>query len=225
MTSQRAGRPALGGSLVYLVSNLPVGIAGFVVLVTLLSVTVSTAIVWVGLPVGAATILLARGAGRLERERVRALLGRYVPMPHRPLPDDGWRARWRTRLGDSATWRDIVYFLLLFPIGIAQFVIVVTTWAVSLGLATLPIYYRFLPEGAYYFPDYSLRWLTVDSTLSALPWAGLGVLLLAVTVPLTRLLAEGHARFAASLLGPTAARDREVTDSPRTTPESIAVAG
>jgi len=113
-------------------------------------------------------------------------------------------------LRDASTWRDLTYFFLLFPLGIVEFVLVTTFWATSLGLAGLPIYYRFLPDGAWYFPGYDLRWITVDSTVEALPWAALGVLFVALSVALTKALAAGHARFAIALLGPTATQRRRM---------------
>ncbi|PXY32572.1 sensor domain-containing protein [Prauserella muralis] len=218
-------RPGFGGALAYLLLNLPVGIAGFVFLVTLGSVGISTAVIWVGVPVAALAVLTARGAARLERARVYALLDSHIPLPYRSLPEGGQRARWMARLRDAATWRDITYFLLLFPIGVAQFVVVVTAWSVSLGLAGLPLFYRYLPEGAYFFPSYDLRWITVDSELSALPWSALGVLFIAVSVALTRGLAAGHVRFARALLGPTAKRVRESEGSLTWTSPMSPVAG
>ncbi|MFI6028773.1 sensor domain-containing protein [Amycolatopsis magusensis] len=204
-------RPRFAGSLGFLLMNLPLGILGFVFLFTLFVSGVSTAIVWVGLPIAGLAVLLARGAARVERARVYAMLDSYIPVPYRALPEGGQKARWKARLSDGATWRDTAYFFLLFPIGIIQFTLVVTFWAVSLAFAGLPIYFRYLPTGAYHFPSYDagLRWITVDSTVEALPWAALGVLFMAVSVALTRGLAAGHARFARVLLGPTSRWEEE----------------
>lgn len=149
-------------------------------------------------------MLIWRGGAHVERARVYALFDAYIAVPYRSLPDGRQRAKWRARLSDSATWRDLGYLLLLFPIGIAEFVLVVTAWSVSLALLGLPIYFRFLPGGAYHFPSYdeSHRWITVDSTLEALPFAALGVLALLGTVALTKALGGLHARFARVMLGP-----------------------
>ncbi|MEU6645868.1 sensor domain-containing protein [Saccharomonospora sp. NPDC046836] len=213
----RGNRPSVGGSAAYLLLNLPVGIIGFVFLVTTLTVGVSTAIIWVGLPILALAILGTRGGARLERARIYALLDRYITLPYRPLPGGSQKLRWMARLKDAATWRDLTYFLLLFPIGIAEFVVVVTSWAFALGLVALPIYYRFLPEGAYFFPSFDLRWITVDSVPAALPWAALGVLFVALAAVLTRGMGAAHARFAELLLGPTADRVHESQGWPATT--------
>jgi DNA-binding CsgD family transcriptional regulator len=80
MTPARSGHepstasPPLGGSAVYLLMNFPLGIFWFVTLVTLTAVGVSTAIVWIGVPVAAFAVLLWRGGARVERARVFALL-------------------------------------------------------------------------------------------------------------------------------------------------------
>jgi hypothetical protein len=200
-------RTPIGGSVLYLLMNLPLGIASFVLLVTLLSVGVGTAVVWVGVPILPLALLLARGFAKVERARIYSLVDELIPLPYLPLPKGaGQRSRWMTRLRDVSTWRDMVYLFLLFPLGVAEFCLVVSFWATSLALVGLPIYFRYLPEHAYYFPAFDVRWITVDSTLAALPWAALGVFFVAVSVALTRGLARTHVRFAASLLGPTAAQ-------------------
>lgn len=196
-------RPHVAGSLAFLLLSFPLGILWFVLLVTLLSVTISTAIVWIGLGVGAVTLMLWRGGAHAERARVYALLDVWIPAVHRPLPE---KRRWRARLSDPATWRELAYLILLFPIGIVEFVLTVTSWSVALGLAALPVYYRFLPTGSWRFPTYGEGpvWFVVDSIVDALPFAAVGFLLLGVAVQLTRSMAAGHARFALYLLGPVA---------------------
>ncbi|WP_116046477.1 sensor domain-containing protein [Amycolatopsis palatopharyngis] len=211
-------RPRLGGSMTYLLLNFPLGIFWFVALVALIAVGVSTAIIWIGVPIAAFAVLLWRGGARLERARTAALLHTLIPMPYRPLPEGGQKARWTARLRDAATWRDLVYLVLLFPLGVIEFVLLITTWSVSLALLTLPIYYRYLPEGAYYFPAWDIRWITVDTTVAALPWAALGVLFVAATVVFTRALAGMHATFARSLLGPARGREHETEDLSRARP-------
>jgi hypothetical protein len=200
----------VGGSLVYLLMNLPLGIAGFTVLLTLLTTGLGTVVVWVGLPLLALAILLARGAAKAERARVYALLDTFIPLPYLPLPAGSQKLRWKARLKDGSTWRDIAYFFVLFPVGIIEFTLVVTFWSTSLALAGLPIYFRFLPEGAYYFPAWNVRWITVDSTVGALPWAALGVLFIALSVALTRAMGDFHVRLATVMLGPTAAQRRRM---------------
>lgn len=196
-------RPPLAGALVYLVMNLGVGIAAFVTLITLFAVGASTAIVWVGLPVLALAVLLCRGGAQVERARVYALLNTYIAHPHSPVPaEGGWATRWKARVKDGGTWRSFAYFVMLLPIGIVEFTAMVSLWATSLGLVFLPIYFRFLPTGSYRFWDWERPVVVVDSTVEALPFAALGVLVLAVTLVVTRWMGQVHARFARALLGP-----------------------
>lgn len=209
MVSERRD-PPFGGSVVFLLMNLPLGVLAFGLLTSFAAAGLGTAVVWVGVGLLALVVLAVRGAARLERARVYALLDRYVDLPYLPLPAGRQSLRWKARLKDSSTWRDLAYFFLLFPVGIAEFVLVTAFWSTSLALVALPVSYRWLPGGAYYFPSEDLRWLTVDSTVEALPWAALGVLFVALSVALTKALAGLHARLANALLGPTVAQRRRM---------------
>lgn len=196
-------RPQLAGAFAFLLLSFPLGTAWFVVLVTLISVGIGTAVIWVGLGVLAFAVLAWRGGAQIERARVYALLDTVIAYPYRELPAGDLKQRWKARLRDPQTWRDLAYLVLLFPLGIIEFTLVVSTWAYGLGLAALPIYYRWLPDGAWHWPSWDAgeRWFTVDSTFDALPWAALGVVMLGFAISLTRWLAAAHARFARALLG------------------------
>ncbi|GAA1190695.1 sensor domain-containing protein [Prauserella alba] len=210
---ERTQLPRLGGALPFLLLSLPLGIVGFVFVVTTASVGVPTALVWVGIPVLMLLLAGTRGLADLERTRVRGMLATAVPRPYRPLPHGPVRQRWLARARDAQTWRDAVYLILLLPVGIIEFTLVVVFWSVSLAMITLPVYYRFLPDGLYAFPAHDLRWITVDSVPTALPWMALGVLLACVSVLVTRRLGAAHALLARTLLGPTARRIREAEGS------------
>ncbi|WP_103348231.1 sensor domain-containing protein [Amycolatopsis sp. CA-128772] len=205
MVSERRD-PPFGGSVVFLLMNLPLGVLAFGVLTSFTAAGVGSAVVWVGVGLLAVLVLAVRGAARLERARVYALLDRYIDLPYLPLPAGKQAARWKGRLKDPSTWRDFTYFALLFPLGLVEFVLVTTFWATSLALVGLPVYFRWLPGGEYRFPNSEVPWLTVDSTVEALPWAALGVLFVALSVALTKALAGTHARLANALLGPTVAQ-------------------
>jgi hypothetical protein len=129
------------------------------------------------------------------------MLRTYVATPYRPLPN-GVSAQWKARVKEAATWKDMTYFLLMFPVGIAEFTLMTTFWAASLWLLFLPLYFGFLPES--WYPDvWNHPFIHVDSTWEALPWAAIGALLLAVTVAMTKVLGSLHARFARAMLGPS----------------------
>jgi hypothetical protein len=204
-TTHRDGtrpNPPLLGSLAYLAMNLPIGIASFVFVVTTVSVGVGTAVIWVGVAVLALAFLAMRGLASLERIRVHAMLGTYVASPYRPTPD---RGRWLSRVKDPATWKDMAYLVLMLPLGIAEFTIVVVIWSTSLYLTFLPLYWNWVPS------DWQLvMWnhplVNIDSWLGTLPFAGLGVLLLAFSIIVTNALGTVHAVYARAMLGPNPRR-------------------
>ncbi|OLR90247.1 sensor domain-containing protein [Actinokineospora bangkokensis] len=202
MTSSAAPRPSVAGSLGFLVMNLAVGIAGFVGLVVLTAVGLGTAVIWVGVPVLVLAVLCSRGGARLERARIYAMLDADIPAPYPRLPEE---KRFRARFKDVNTYRDALYFLLMLPVGIFEFVVVVVLWSVGLGLLALPVYYRWLPGGVYRGFDWGHPQFVVASAVDALPFALVGVVLVAVAVLVTRGLGAAHVRFARALLGP--ARD------------------
>jgi hypothetical protein len=201
-TTERDGsrpNPPLLGALAYLVMNLPVGIASFVFVVTTMAVGLGTVIIWVGLAVLAVAMLGMRGMAALERLRVHAMLGTYVATPYRPV---GEKSRWLGRVKDPATWKDLAYLVLMLPVGIAEFTIMVTLWSVSLYLTLLPLYWTWIP-GDWQLVLGNHPMVNVDSWLGTLPFAGLGVLVLALTVIVTRALGTLHARYARAMLGPS----------------------
>jgi len=201
-TTERDGsqpNPPLLGALAYLVMNLPIGIASFVFVVTTVSVGVSTVIIWVGLAVLAAAVLAMRGMATLERMRVHAMLGTYVASPYRPAQDKG---RWLSRVKDPATYKDMVYLLLMLPIGIAEFTISIVLWSVGLYLAFLPLYWSWVP-GDWQMVLWNHNVVNVDSWIGTLPFAGLGVLVLALAIIVTKGLGVLHARYARAMLGPS----------------------
>jgi Putative sensor len=205
-TTHRDGtrpNPPLLGSLAYLAMNLPIGIGTFVFVVVAMSVGISTAIIWVGVAVLALAMLVMRGMAGLERLRVHAMLGTYVATPYRPLPAKG---RWLSRVKDPATWKDLAYLVLLMPLGIAEFVIVVVFWSTSLYLTLLPLYWSWVPNDWQIVLWNNHAVASVDSWLETLPFAGLGVLILALAIIVTNALGTMHAVYARAMLGPSQRR-------------------
>jgi hypothetical protein len=174
-----------------------------VFVVTTMSVGISTVIIWVGLGVLALAVLVWRGAARLERLRVHAMLGTYVAEPYRPLPDGA--GRWVGRFKDPATWKDMAYFVLLLPVGIAEFTISITTWSVGIYLSLLPLYWTFMPND-WQFVLWNDTFFGPDSWIGTLPWAAAGVLVLALSIVITKGLGTLHARYARAMLGPNPRR-------------------
>lgn len=113
-------------ALTYALLGLPLGIFYFVFLVTGLSVGLGLLVTVVGIPILVLTILACRGLAQLERTLTASLLGASMP---RVEPERGGGVFWRRlarQLRSGATWRELAYLLIRFPVGIASFSIAVT---------------------------------------------------------------------------------------------------
>src|SRR5690242_9506300 len=101
-------------SAAYLLWHFPLGLAYFVSLVALLSVSAGTVVIWVGVPLLALTIIFWRAASMFERRLVRGAFGVAIPSPYRPLPTDvSLLKKWRAMAADPATWKDLVYLFIV----------------------------------------------------------------------------------------------------------------
>ena len=125
-----------------LVLDLAFGVLWFTVFTTLLTTGASLLITLVGLPILTATFYLARAAAQAERMRVRTLLGTDIPRPaYGPRKSDGLWHRLIAPFTDRTTWKEVVYLWLVQPtLGVVNFTVAVTAWAVPLWAITLPIY-------------------------------------------------------------------------------------
>ncbi len=133
--------------LAYVVLDLPVGVALFTLMVTLVTTGAAMVVTVVGIPLLAFTMVVARSIGTFERARAVRLLGTAVDAPC-ALPPVHGRWPWiRIRLSDPVAWRTVCYSILLLPVGVFTFSIAVTAWALALGALTLPAWNWALPNG------------------------------------------------------------------------------
>jgi signal transduction histidine kinase len=183
-------------SALYLVLNFGLGLFWFVTLVTLLSVGVGTAITLVGIPILLITMAIWHGGAMFERWRHRVLYGDEIPSPYKPVPGGSLWKDIKTRLGDSATWLDLAYLILLFPLGIAEFVIVSFSVAFPLSWIALPTY--FWTAEPTLGPRNSFR---VDTWPEAALGTLIGLLLLPVAVVIIVGISRGHRALAKWMLG------------------------
>jgi signal transduction histidine kinase len=149
---------------IHLLLNMPIGIATFTIVVTGFALGFGLLITLLGIPILVAMLYVSRGMGWFERARAKLLLDVDVPSPYRPdPPSDHW---WRvpmSRLTDPATWTEIVYHLLLLPIGVLTFTVAFTFWVLGASLLFLPVYAWALPGPVHLFDS----WVSV--TLDAQP--------------------------------------------------------
>ncbi|WP_051087630.1 sensor histidine kinase, partial [Wenjunlia vitaminophila] len=114
--------------IIYLLLNLPMDIAGFVYVVTMLSMGAGLAVTVIGLPLLALGLLGCRLAGKVERARARLLLDVRIA---EPSPVRARRAGFLPWLGsalaDPVAWRHALYLFIRLPWGIFTFTLVLTS--------------------------------------------------------------------------------------------------
>ncbi|WP_125774422.1 sensor histidine kinase [Antribacter gilvus] len=187
-------------------------LAPFALTYTLFTVSFSAgvAVTVVGLFVGGALVVGARGWGAVYRGLARSLLATDVPDP---VPFRRGRGFWRaigSMVGDAAGWRALLFGFVTFPVTLAGFVLSTTFLAVSLGAMTHWFWSRWLPlqeatdgtlhRGAQFGTD----WF-VDTPERQAALAGAGLVLLFVWPWVQRVFVELLRLLTTALLAPTAA--------------------
>lgn len=189
--------PKAWGSLLYMLISLITGVVYFTWVVTGLSLSLSFAIFIFGLLFAVFFMVSLRGLALLEGRIVESLLG--IRMPRRPLfTQKGirWFERLKTDLTDKHIWLSLVYFFLQMPLGMIYFSLVVTLFALSLGVMAAPLVqsiadFPILSIGVmnYYVPG----WTTPLFLL-------IGFLIWTLTMHLGRFVGQLHGRMAKAML-------------------------
>jgi signal transduction histidine kinase len=182
-----------------LVVELPAGIASFVAMVTLISLTFGLLVI---VPAALVTAALAFASARLigwfGRWRAKALLDLDIDAPHRPLPPKGWWARVKSQLFVASTWREVGYSLLALPVGVATFVVAVASWSIPITLLLLPATIWAMPDHAVYvWPGVQLH-----GWYAAGPAFVLGLVLLPLAAVVVGGAAAADGMMTRALLGP-----------------------
>ncbi|WP_432838693.1 sensor histidine kinase [Dactylosporangium sp. CA-092794] len=158
----------------------------------------------VGLRVVPPLAALLRAMAAIERWRCGLVLAERPRPPLRPAADLGGRDRASIALRDPALWRELAWLLVAFPLNLAATVLATAVWLTGTSLVTIPIWYRYLPDGrAKVYDSGGVAHGVVDSVPTALPWAAAGLVLVLAAGWLTRAAAAGVARTGAALLRAT----------------------
>lgn len=145
------GRPVadllaeVGRDSAYLFVSFPVAITSFVVLITGLSLAAGLVVIWVGIPIGAATLGMAVGFETLERARLAARGTVLAPVVYAPVRGVGLRAQ-LARLADPKRWAAVLHGVLALVISTFTWSVLVTWWAGVAGGLTYWFWERWLPE-------------------------------------------------------------------------------
>jgi signal transduction histidine kinase len=177
---------------VYVSAGLPLGIAWLIGLVVLLALGASLAILTIGIPLLAITMMIWRWGADVERQRAALVLGTPIARPRRAVPPSNrFLDRWLARMRDRSTWRDLGYMLLLGPVGIAAGTISVALWSAAFAALAAPVV-------AGSAPDESL--LDDLGALGVAAVAVCSILIGAIAALVTRALAIGCGALAQALL-------------------------
>ncbi len=181
-------------SACFLALSFPLGAFWFLVPTVLILVAFGTDFVWVGLAVLPATMWLWIAGARVERWRVATLLGQVLPSPYRPLPAGS--PPWAI-VRDVAAWKDLVYVLLLSPLGFIETTIVVVALIMPVCLIEAALYFLALGRHMHEFVS-----RFASNAPEALAAALIGLLWLLAGQYLVLGAARVHAALARALLGP-----------------------
>jgi hypothetical protein len=131
------------GNIAFLLLSFPLGLIFFLVTVIGFTLGVSTLILWIGLPILFATLVLVRGMAMIERRMVANLL--HVSFPdqrhYHDMPQRGFLKRFGNVLRDPLTWTSMIYMFVKLPLGIISFTLALVLPIVSLALTLLPLVY------------------------------------------------------------------------------------
>jgi signal transduction histidine kinase len=162
----------------HLLLDLPIGIATFTVVVTMVSTGLSTLIIIIGAPILLGTALVIRWMANLERARLRWLLDADDLQSARwPGEGEPFLQRLWTCTKDPTVWKEGFYELALMPWGIATFTVTVVLWSAAIGGTFFATYFWALPES---YAWYEVLGITVGGLVLLVvgPWLIHGIALL-----------------------------------------------
>jgi signal transduction histidine kinase len=177
---------------------LPLGIFYFTFLMTVLSVGLATATIVVGLAILVASMYAWRHLARMERRLVGSLLAVEIADPYRPIRSDTRTGRIRERITDPATWKDLAYLLLHFPLAVVASLASATLVSTGVGLTLAPLYAWIIPGGL------ELGLVQITSLPGSVAVVPLGAAVLVAAGWAIERLARVWGGFATSLLGSSA---------------------
>ncbi|XRQ05115.1 sensor histidine kinase [Actinomadura welshii] len=202
-------------SAIYLAAGLALGLGVFIGLTVGLTLSVALIIIWVGLPMLALMMIAWRCAAMLERQLVRAAFGVRIPSPYRRLPEGRNPLRKLKGMAtDPATWKDLLYLALLFPITLVEFVVSVAVWSAAGMLLAMPVIVAVDGSGAEVGLGFMSYW--AGNPVEALPMSAGGLVVLVLAMYVTRVMAIGHSAWARLLLGPSLAQTENLELRKRT---------
>ena len=187
-------KPQTWLNLLFLFLMFPLGLFYFIVLITGLSAGVGLFILWIGVLILAATLLLSWVLIALERILAVNLLHADIPDLGNPVrPDAPFLEKLKTFLSNPVLWKGIAYLFIKFPFGIIVFSIMVSLMGIGLGFAAGPFILPFI-----HLP--SILWPFVSIPLGIIATV-IGVIVITATLYLFNFISTLFKRLAEIMLG------------------------
>lgn len=150
--------PRAWRELLYAVTGIPLGIAGFMLTSGLLGIATLLTLSFAGTVLGLALLVIGLRAARVVSATQRALagnvLGEWLPQPPPHQPARGVLGRVDARLRDAASWRAAAAAIVGLPVAVAEYV-AVAWWAYGVYSVTSPVWwplFRSHPAGTHLSP-------------------------------------------------------------------------
>jgi Putative sensor len=192
-------------NIAYLLLTFPLGVAYFIFLVTGISLGVSLAILWIGIPLLIGVLMLSRTFANLERRLTSKLLNIEIALPTSDGVQKTFWQRAKAVVVDPGTWAEIFYLFSKFVLGIISFVVVVTLLATSLGLMATPFFWNQWGIEAW---DVGIPGIwTVDSFPKALGVSVIGAIIGVASLHLTNGLAWLYGEYSKAILESASEKD------------------
>jgi signal transduction histidine kinase len=138
----------LGLDTQYVLLGFPLGLIAAVLILVGFFLGLGLIVVWIGLPILTATVLMARGLATLERARIAAVLGRRMPHPfYKRATVPGFWRRILTPLADAQSWLDLIHGIFRFIPSTFAFAFTVTWWVGAVGGLTFVLWDWSIPRG------------------------------------------------------------------------------
>jgi hypothetical protein len=187
-------RPQTYLNLVYLLLSFPLGILYFTFLVTGVSLGLPLIFFLVGVIILAAVVTVSWHMVSFERSMAISLLHIKIPPMSNEVSQPGtfWQ-RVRNTLVNPVTWKGLLFLLCKFPLGIINFVLVISILALVLVLLAAPFIYP--------WATYDLGFTVVNSLTEALLLTITGLLITPSGFHLLNYLARIQGEFARVMLG------------------------
>ncbi|AWZ09894.1 MULTISPECIES: sensor histidine kinase [unclassified Streptomyces] len=192
----------------YLMLGLPLSTLYFSLAVAGVSLGAGLLVTFLGVPVLAGVLAMCRGFGRIERARVRGLLGHDIaePAPIR-AKKPGPIAAMGALLKSGSAWRHVLYSVIHFPWAVFGFCVALVFWAYGWAMLLYPLWFWVFPAytdqpGLQLFQnaDYSFY---LDSPLAIALTCAIGLAFTLATPWVVRALTTVDRLLVVGLLGPS----------------------